>query len=62
MMSREEELNHLPAKGYDAIKALRDKFGGSSQRMAEKLTREFCTQLNNEEVKETLTEGFDPIA
>lgn len=61
MMGRTHELNHVPPKVYDIFRQLRDKFKGSSLRMAEKLADEISNLLSNEGLEDLIHEGFDPI-
>lgn len=48
MMGKSHELNHLPPKIYDIFQQLRDKFKGSSLRMAEKLADDIAGHLSND--------------
>ena len=57
------ELGHLPAKFYDALKEQRDRFNGSSKRMAKVLAKESILRYinnDNEGHKEKFKPGFDP--
>ena len=57
------ELGHLPAKFYDCLKEQRDRFDGSSKRMAKVLAKEVILRYmnnDNEGHKEKFKPGFNP--
>lgn len=63
IMGNFAELGHVPAKLYDALKEQRDRFDGSSKRMAKVLSKEAILRyMNNDNAghKEKFKPGFDP--
>lgn len=61
MMGKSHELNHLAPKVFDTFQKLRDRFKGSSLRMAEKLADDVSSLLTNDGLQDLIHEGFDPI-
>ena len=60
LMNKNDELAHLPPKFYDTTKSLVQKTG-SSQKLAENLSKSLCLKLKTEGVKDSIHEGFEPI-
>jgi hypothetical protein len=59
-MNKTDELAHLPPKYYDTTKSLVQKLG-SSEKLAQNLSKSLCSKLKTEGVKDTIHEGFEPI-